>query len=160
MKPKTPLINIYNHYWLDIIDNSSIDNLNYAYAYDLTRNRDYGIWYSLDGNIWRLKKHSGKFENSLFTRIIYWLYPKRYPVETTWTRVREYKLDELKSDIIKCVKKDDDILTQFIPADLFISKITSAKEFSEIKGIIYRYSFKVEDEQAIWDELKELGLLE
>ncbi|NMM50921.1 hypothetical protein [Marinigracilibium pacificum] len=160
MKPETPLIYIHNDHWIDIIDKSSFSNLSYGYASELIQEEDNGTWYSSDGFAWKLKKRNKKFKDTTFNRFFANLINKRYPVETTWTKIKNYDLSELKKSIIECIKKDDDILTQFIPGDLFISKINEANTFLDLKEIICKYSFEVEDEEAIWEELEKLGLME
>ncbi len=157
MTPKLPFIVIFNNQYVDIIDEKSITNLYKGHAKEINQEQE-GIWYANDGNTYKFTKTNKNFNNSIFNRLLSSITNKKFDTEPEWSRKDNYELSQLKKIIIECINKDDDILTQFVPAEYFIKKIETAKSLNEIKDLIYKYSYKVEDEEAIWQELKQNGI--
>lgn len=155
IKPKTPLISIYNK-GIEIIDSETIKCFNRANAYQLIKDNIDWEMYSSDMKTWKLEQKTDKFKNNTLNRFLAkTIYNPTFEVDVFWEQIEEYLLTELKTKINNCIDADDDILTQFVEADFFKYKIEKSSNFGEIIYSLKRYSFEIENEEAIYKENNE-----
>lgn len=155
-KPKLPLISIYKNRGIEIIDNETIKYFHRANAYNLIQDYSDAEMYSNELEKWNLEQKTDKFKNTKWNRFLAkTIYNPSFNVSLSWKKIDNYKLDELKTKIINCIEKDDDILTQFVEADFFISKIENSINFSQLVDNLNKYSCNITDEEIIWNENEE-----
>ena len=157
MDPKFPFISIYNGVALDILE--SADQLNKVSTLALFDTKE-TVGFDSDLNLWSYSFQRSGFKPSLLTKILAnTFYNPLVEVQVIWEHRKQSDLKELKSIVNTCVEKDDDILTQFVEADYLQNKINESKSFQELLETLRKYVFDVEEE-SIWKELEEQGLLE
>lgn len=61
--------------------------------------------------------------------------------------ISEFEIDEIKSELIKCIEKDDDILTQFVDTKKIKNLINEANSFETLYDILNRYVFEYNEEE-------------
>lgn len=94
----------------------------------------------------RLKRSFGRFQKAL--SYFYW---GSIPVESEWCLVGEYRFEELREQVERCVKADDDILTQFIePADLILL-VQQARHFEDLYMVLHGAIYNCEDDDSLED---------
>lgn len=94
------------------------------------------------GKVWRLQELRCRQKKSRWLRILVHLFYNPWvDVEYVWAVPRDYTIDELKSRYLAAIESDDDILTQFISADVLKKKTEAASSFAELASI-YRNSQK------------------
>ena len=81
----------------------------------------------------------------------YTAYNPKIKVTIDWTKITEYKLEDLKKDINKQVDRDDDIITQFEEGGIIKQKIEKCDSFDSILETLKKYVFKVNEEE-LWKE--------
>ena len=105
-----------------------------------------------NGNQWSYQKVSDKFKNTFWTRLLArTFYNPIVEAKIIWTKVADYRLDELKDKLKDCVDKDDDIITQFEEADVIKSAIDKATVFDDLIKVLNKYVFEVNEEE-LWNE--------
>ena len=145
MAPRYPLIEIYGN-GVNIIPDDS--HLKKGTVLAVLREYDTPTVYDKQFEIWTYKLRSDRVKNSFWIRILaYTINPiiETYPA---WSKTSNYQLDELKQAIIKCIKGDDDLLTQFVEPDVFIKGINQSDSFDAIYDTLNKYAFEV-DEDAL-----------
>jgi len=107
-----------------------------------------------NGNEWTYQMVSDKFKNTFWTRLLArTFYNPRVEAKIVWTKVADYRLDELKDKLKDCVDKDDDIITQFEEADVIKTAIDKTAVFDDLIKVLNKYVFEV-DEEELWNEKK------
>ena len=61
--------------------------------------------------------------------------------------ISEFEIDEIKSELIECIEKDDDILTQFVDTKKIKNLINEANSFETLYDILNRYVFEYNEEE-------------
>ena len=108
--------------------------------------------YDKDGYVWKIDNVESNYKiNRLSKFLAYTIYNPQLKISLRWTKIREYQIDELKTDIYNQVDKDDDIITQWEEADFIKQRIETCKSFDAIVETLNRYVFKVDEEQ-LWKE--------
>ncbi len=79
------------------------------------------------------------------------IYNPDVPVEVNWIPLGEYPIQELVDAIHDQVDKDDDMLTQFVEAEVIKTEVSTSKSVQEIVGVLNKYVFEV-DEESLWKE--------
>ncbi len=150
MKPKFPLISIYNKA-LDIIP--SENNLMSATVYGVLKGTLDSVAFDKDGTKWKYGLIANKKIDSLLTKILaYTIYNPIIQVTPNWTESGKYSLEELKSSICTCIDRDDDILTQFVEPERLKKIINDSDSFMTIHKALSDYVFEVDEEELYKNE--------
>lgn len=101
------------------------------------------ILFDVQHNQWTYKQTADKFKNTFLTRLLSKVfYNPIFDAKVIWTFRGNYELDYLKSKIIKCIDKDDDVLTQFTEPEVIKSSIESSSSFQELIKLLNKYVFE------------------
>ncbi len=87
------------------------------------------IVFDAEGVLWSFV-YEGTKELGLFGKILAQVYNPSVLRTVQWTRLREYDFAELQGAYREAIRKDDDILTQFVDADKLIGWIDECKDFN------------------------------
>lgn len=135
-KPNLPILAIEQNRFIELITIESIHSFSKASALQIIEGSGLEL-FSVDGSIWKLEQFGNKFRDTIITRFLAkTVYNPTYTVTLNWIKIGVYKLDELKQKICDCIQKDDDILTQFVSAELFIDKINNSKDFNAVIAVL------------------------
>lgn len=147
MKPKFPIILIYNNA-VDIIPNETY--LNRAKVLGVLKGNSNSTAFDSDGRKWKFKLTSEKINDNLITRFLAnTFYNPTVDVIPEWKKINSFEIEEIKSKLITCIEKDDDILTQFIDSDEIKNYINKAETFDEIYNILVKFVFNYYGENRI-----------
>jgi hypothetical protein len=137
--------------YLDLIDND--DRLTNSNALGLIKGVHKRFQaYDKGGQLWRVGKVDSNYKiNGLTKFLAYTVYNPQIKVNIEWTKIADYKLDDLKKDINKQVDRDDDIITQFEEGEVIKEKIENCDSFDDIIKTLDKYVFKV-NEDELWKE--------
>ena len=151
-KPTYPIILTDNTTgYLDLIDNE--DFLTNSNAFGLVKGVHKNFQaYDKDGRLWKIDKVDSNYKvNGLTKFLAYTVYNPKVKVTIGWTKIADYKLDDLKKDISKQVDRDDDIITQFEEGEIIKGKIENCDSFDNIINTLDKYVFTVNEEE-LWKE--------
>ena len=137
--------------YLDLVDNA--DGLTNSNALGLIKGVHKNFQaYDKDGQLWKVDKVDSNFKlNGLTKFLAHTVYNPKIKVTIFWTKIADYKLDDLKKDIYKQVDRDDDIITQFEEGKIIKGKIENCDSFDSIIKTLDKYIFKV-NEEGLWKE--------
>ena len=137
--------------YLDLVENG--DRLKNSNALGLIKGVHKNFQaYDKDGRLWKIDKVNSSFKvNGLSKFLAYTVYNPKVKVTIEWTKVTDYKLDDLKKDISKQVDRDDDILTQFEEGEIIKEQVEKCDSFDNIIKTLEKYVFKVNEEE-LWKE--------
>jgi hypothetical protein len=85
------------------------------------------------------------FPNTWWNRLRYKIHNKPLQGEEVWTKISDYHLDDLKAHLYICIDNDDDVLTQFVEADEFKTKIKDCTIFIAIFDTLEKYIWGTDD---------------
>lgn len=153
MKPKFPIISIYNEA-VDLIPNETY--LSKAKVLGLLKGNSNSIAFESAGKKWTFKLTSDKITDNFMTRFLAnTFYNPTVDVIPEWKMISEFEIDEIKSVLIKRIEKDDDILTQFIDSKDIKEYINKANSFEAVYDILLKYVFEYNEEEVwVWMERK------
>ena len=142
MIPTLPLIAITSkHACLDLITKDS--PLHQTNAFSLFKADEKNIcYYDGNGKVWKSQITPLAYKPTLFKKLLACtFYNPVLSVKRTWDQVNAYPLPELKDQIVRCIDKDDDILTQWIGADELKKELLTCNDFSAIVKMLSDYVF-------------------
>lgn len=151
-RPTYPVILTENSTsYLDLIDNE--DSLTNSNVLGLIKGGHKKFQaYDKDGHLWKVDKVSSNYKlNGLIKFLAYTVCNPEIKVTIRWAKISDYKLLDLKSDIIKQVDRDDDIITQFEEGEIIKGKIENCDSFDNIIKTLNKYVFIV-NEDELWKE--------
>jgi hypothetical protein len=97
------------------------------------------------GKKWRASGVRSRWKKSWWlTLLANTVFNPRVDIEVLWRDPEPYTLEDLKLIYTKAVDRDDDILTQFIEADVLKRKIAEAQSF---ENLVEAYKYVDDDEQ-------------
>jgi hypothetical protein len=151
-QPAFPLICISSDSGIDLIPSElSFSKVSTLALTDRTY-FDQVFLFDRDGKKWTYRQVSENFKNNWLTKTLAkTFYNPTLEVKVIWTFKETYALNELKDDLKDCVNKDDDIITQFVEADVIKSTIDDAKTFDDILDVLNKYVFAV-NEAELWKQ--------
>ncbi|HAA12608.1 MAG TPA: hypothetical protein DCE41_13310 [Cytophagales bacterium] len=150
MEPNYPLISIYNDA-LELIPDSSI--LTKATVWTVLNDNCISVAFDGDGRMWTYELLTDNVQDNFLTRLLAkTVYNPRVEVQLRWILKDNYELSKLKSELNGCIDKDDDVLTQFVEAEIIKQAIIDSKTFEEIYALLMKYVFDV-DEEELWKEV-------
>lgn len=150
MKPQAPCIIDYKVFFDHVLDISAFNSVS-SYQFN-ARQTEEEVVYDSAGNKWTYTLSSSSHKRALWKKwVAYWFWNKTIEVDVEWHYKGTYDLSELKQVIIKYIKLDDDILTQFIEEKDLISKVNETQSFQELLDCLYKYVYEP-DEDAISEE--------
>ncbi|MCB9241409.1 MAG: hypothetical protein H6608_09770 [Flavobacteriales bacterium] len=135
--------------YLGLVDNA--DSLTNSNALGLIKGvlKNFQV-YDEDGRLWKVEKVDSNFKvNGLTKFLAYTVYNPKVMLTIGWTKITDYKLDDLKKDIIKQVDRDDDIITQFEEGEVIKRQIENCESFDSIVKTLEKYVFKVNEEELL-----------
>lgn len=137
--------------YLDLVENG--DSLTNSNALGLIKGVHKNFQaYDKDGRLWKVDKVDSNYQvNGLTKFLAYTVYNPKVKVTIGWTKIADYKLDDLKKDINKQVDRDDDIITQFEEGETIKGQIENCDSFDNIIKTLGKYVFKVNEEE-LWKE--------
>ncbi|NNT73270.1 hypothetical protein HKT18_13705 [Flavobacterium sp. IMCC34852] len=145
MKPKFPIISIYNNA-VDLIPNQTY--LSKAKVLGVLKGNSNSIAFDSAGNKWSFKLTSDKISDNFITRFLAnTFYNPTVDVIPEWKMIGEFEIDEIKSVLIKSIEKDEDVLTQFIDSEDIKNHVNKAHSFETIYNILNRYVFEYNEEE-------------
>jgi len=91
------------------------------------------VVFDSDGALWTFSLERPKEGLGKVARFLaHTLYNPTREVAWSWTKVRDYPLEELRIACLDAVEFDDDILTQFVERDALSERIRKCQTFNEI----------------------------
>jgi hypothetical protein len=109
--------------------------------------------YDKIGQLWKVDKVDSTFNvNGLTKFLAYTVYNPKVKVTIGWSKITDYKLEDLKKEINKQVDRDDDIITQFEEADVIKRQIENCGSFDNIFKTLANYIFKVNEEELFKEQ--------
>ena len=91
------------------------------------------VYFDSRGYRWKLVAVDGRPKRNLLNRLLaHTVYNPVIAVENTWMEERTYALDELKVNILKCVRNEDLRLTRLTHEQSWIKKLEEASTFSRL----------------------------
>lgn len=145
MNPKFPIISIYNNA-VDLIPDETY--LSKAKVLGVLKGNSNSIAFDSDGKKWKFELTSEKITDNFMTRFLAnTFYNPTVDVIPKWKMISEFEIDEIKNELIKCIEKDDDILTQFVDAKKIKNLINEANSFETLYDILNRYVFEYNEEE-------------
>jgi hypothetical protein len=114
--------------------------------YDSQRNPE--LYFDASGRKFRhklkLKRSFGRFQKAL--SYVYW---GTVPVESEWYLIGNYCFEELKEQVERCVKADDDVLTQFIEPEDLTLLVQQARHFEDLYMVLHGAIYNFEDNESL-----------
>lgn len=144
MKPKFPIISIYNHA-IDLIPNENY--LSKAKVLGVLNGNSNSIAFDSEEKKWKFELTSDKITDNFTTRFLAnTIYNPTVNVIPQWKIISEFEINELKHELINCIEKDNGILTQFIVSEDIKNYINAADSFEAIHNILLKYVFEYNEE--------------
>jgi hypothetical protein len=94
----------------------------------------------------KLKRSFGRWQ-----KLISYFYWGRIPVQSEWYVVGNYHLEELKEKVYRCIKADDDVMTQFIEPEQLTSFVQQARHFEDVYMVLNGAIYNSEDDESLED---------
>ncbi|GGF17010.1 hypothetical protein [Hymenobacter cavernae] len=149
MDPAFPLLCLHEEeepYCYLVEGNQELNYCNLYGYYESQRNP--ALYFDASGKKVRrklkLKRSFGKWQ-----KLLSYFYWGKVPVESTWYQVGEYELAELKEWVLRCIKADDDVLTQFIEKNHLIRLLKQARHFEDIYMVLQNAIYNFEDDDSL-----------
>ncbi|TGE05374.1 hypothetical protein [Hymenobacter fodinae] len=92
----------------------------------------------------KLKRNFGKWQ-----KVLTYFYWGSIPVESEWYIVGNYRFKELQEQVDRCVKADDDVMTQFIEPDHLTLLVQQARHFEDLYMVLNGAIYNFEDDDSI-----------
>jgi hypothetical protein len=89
-----------------------------------------------NNNKWIIAEMETNFKQNIFGKILTSIIDKRIEVKPVYKKVEQYDIEKLKKDIIKFIKKCDDVYTQFYEEKKLIKMVNETKNFNDLYQII------------------------
>jgi hypothetical protein len=145
MKPKFPIISIYNDA-VDLIPDETF--LEKAKVLGILKGNLDSIVFDSNEKKWTYKLNADKVTDNFMTRFLAnTFYNPTVNVIPEWKMIGVYEIDEIKKELIKCIEKDDDILTQFIGSEEIKNYINKVNSFDAIYNVLHKYVFEYNEEE-------------
>jgi hypothetical protein len=141
MNPPLPLIAITN----DTVDLITEDYpLDKATALGLLKSSaDEAFYFDKQGTVWKSIIFSDTYKLTAINKLLAkTFYNPIIKVKRDCMHQHSYELEELKKQLCVIIDKDDDILTQFVEAEMLKGKVNACTDFKCIVDTLIRYIFK------------------
>ena len=94
------------------------------------------VAYDAEGNKWEAKGIESPYKRTWWMILLAkTVYSPIVDVTVIWRRPKPYALEELKSVYTNAVRRDDDILTQFVEGSDLMKRISEAESFEQLVRI-------------------------
>ncbi|WP_426490068.1 hypothetical protein [Hymenobacter sp. 102] len=86
---------------------------------------------------------------SRWQKLLSYFYWGRIPVENEWYLIGNYCFEELKDQVERCIKADDDVMTQFIEPEHLTLLVHQARHFGDLYMVLNGAIYNFEDDESI-----------